>query len=118
MTRLCATVRLLMVAACLVPFTSARQVEGALAPVIPLAPSPPTNEAPAPVREEDENQRETDGKERLQASQAQRRTPIREQIASPPSAHASHRTRFSEVQVSPPVPVDHFRNGLGSPYRC
>ncbi|MCI0701600.1 MAG: hypothetical protein L0241_11005 [Planctomycetia bacterium] len=118
MTRLCAIVRLLMVATCLVPFTSARQAEGALAPVIPLAPSAPMSEAPAPVREEDENERETDGKERLQAAHTQRRAPVREQIATLPSTHASHRTRFSEVQVSPIVPVDHFCNGLGSPYRC
>jgi len=107
-----------MVAACLVPFTGARQAQGVLAPLIPLAPSTPLSEAPAPVREEDENERETaDGKERL-ASHTQRRVLVREQTGNLPAAHASHYTRFSQVQVSPPVQVDPFCNGLGSPYRC
>jgi hypothetical protein len=74
MTQLCAIVRLLMLAACLMPFTSVRQAGVALAPMLPLLPVAPAGQAPAPVNEEDE--RETaDGKERLNASQAHRRAP-------------------------------------------
>jgi hypothetical protein len=116
MVRFGAIVRFLMLAVCLVPFTSVRQAEAALAPFVPGAPSGPVNEAPAPVNEEDD-ERETDGKERL-AAQAKHRPAVREQIGSLPRATSAHPSRRSPVRTTPPVPADPFRNGLGSPYRC
>ena len=110
-----AIVRFLMLAACLVPFTSARQAMGTLAPHVPLTPGGPTNETPAPVSEDDE--RATDAKERL-AAQSKHRVAARIQVASLPRAHAAHPSRLSSVCTTPPVAADPFRNGLGTPYRC
>ena len=104
-----------MLCACLVPFTSTQRAACALAPHVPLTPGGPVNEAPAPVNEDDE--RETDGKERLTAH-AKHRPAIRTQVGSLPSAHASHPSRLSSVRTTPPIAADPFRNGLGSPYRC
>jgi hypothetical protein len=116
MVQVGAIVRFLMLAVCLVPFTSARQAAVALAPYVPLAPGGPVNEAPAPVNEEDD-ERETDGKERLTA-QAKHRPAAREQIGNLPRTRSPHPSRLSAVRTTPPVAVDPFRNGLGSPYRC
>lgn len=116
MVRFGAIVRFLMLVVCLVPFTSTRQVEIALAPYVPLAPVLPVSEAPSPVNEEDD-ERETDGKERL-AAQAKHRPPVREQIGSLPGPHTAHPSHPSPVRTTPPVAADPFRNGLGSPYRC
>ena len=111
-----AIVRFLMLSVCLVPFTSTQQTAGALAPIVPLAPGGPMNEAPAPVNEEDD-ERETDGKERLSAH-AKHRPATRTQIGSLPPAHASHPSRLYSVRTTPPTAGDPFRNGLGSPDRC
>jgi hypothetical protein len=115
MVRFGAFVRFLMLIACLVPFTSTRQAL-ALAPFVPLTPLAPTNEAPTPAPEEDD-ERETDGKERFPA-QAKYRLPIRELIDQLPQTHASHRRFPPRARTTPPVAADPFRNGLGSPYRC
>ena len=115
MVRFGALVRFLMLAACLVPFTSARQAM-TLAPFVPFTPLAPTNEAPTPAPEEDD-ERETDVKERLSA-QSKHRPPFRQLIDQFPNAHASHRRFPPRVCTTPPVAADPFRNGLGSPYRC
>ena len=114
MLRFGAIVRLLMLTACLVPFTSARQAATALAPFVPLAPAT-TAEAPAPVEEDDE--RETAGKERLSAS-AKHRPPVRELIDHLPHAHSPLLSSSLRERAAPPVAADPFCNGLGSPYRC
>ena len=116
MVRFGAIVRFLMLAVCLVPFTSARQAAAALAPYVPAAPGGPLNEAPVPVSEEDD-ERETGSKERL-AAQAKHRPATRERVGSSTGAHTAHPSRLSPVCTKPPVAVDPFRNGLGSPYRC
>jgi hypothetical protein len=109
-------VRLLMLVACLVPFSGARQAVAAVAPLVPLAPLAPSGpEAPAPLEEDDE--RETDGKERLGAS-ARHRPAAREHVATLPATHVARRAVALHVRTTPLVPVDHFRNGLGTPYRC
>ena len=110
-----AIVRFLMLSVCLVPITSTQQAACVLAPHVPLTPGGPVNEAPAPVNEDDE--RETDVKERLSAHAKHRPAP-RTQVGSLPPVHASHPSRLSDVCTSPPAAVDPFRNGLGSPYRC
>ncbi|MBN9122970.1 MAG: hypothetical protein J0I06_28170 [Planctomycetes bacterium] len=114
MVRVGAIVRFLMLAVCLVPFTSARQALAALAPHVPLTPGCPVNEVPAPVNEEDD-ERETDGKERLAAA-AKTQPATREQIGS--MLRVSHPFRRLTARTTPPIPADPFRNGLGSPYRC
>lgn len=111
-----AIVRFLMLAVCLVPFTSARQTLAILAPQVSPTPGGPTNEAPIPGGEEDD-ERETDAKERVVA-QAKHRSAAREQIGCLPRAHAAHFVHLSDVRTTPPVAADPFRNGLGSPYRC
>jgi hypothetical protein len=116
MVRFGAIVRFLMLAVCLVPFTSARQAVIALAPCVPVAPGGPLNEAPAPVNEEDD-ERETDVKERLTA-QAKHRPATGERVGNSTGAHTARPSRLSPVCTTPPGPVDPFRNGLGSPYRC
>ena len=113
MNRVGAIVCSLILAACLVPFTNTRQAAGALAPFVPLAPAAPASEEP---RGEDDA-RETDAKERLTA-QAKHRPPVRELIGTLPPAHAAHLPFTSRVRATPPVAVDPFRNGLGTPYRC
>ncbi|MBM3983635.1 MAG: hypothetical protein FJ304_25865 [Planctomycetes bacterium] len=113
MAQLGVTVRLLVLVACLVPFCGARQAVAAVAPLVPLAPSGP--EAPAPLEEDDE--RETDGKERLGAS-ARHRPAAREHVGKLPATHVARCAVILYVRTTPLVPVDHFRNGLGTPYRC
>ncbi len=117
MAQLGAIVRLLMLVACLVPFTSARQAVSAFAPFVPLTPlAAGSSEAPAPVSEEDD-ERETAGKERLSASSRQRPA-VREHVGDLQTSHASRHAHPVGVRTKPTVPVDHFRNGLGTPYRC
>ncbi len=116
MLRFGAIVRLLMLAACLVPFTSQRQAVGALSPYVPLtplAPVAPANEAP--VSEEDD-ERENDARGHS-AAPAKHRT-AREASGLLPPGFATHPTRFIRVRGTPPVAADPFCNGLGSPYRC
>jgi hypothetical protein len=113
MIRVGAIVRLLMLAACVVPFTSARQA-AAFAPNSPAVPAPTS---PAPVQEEEDTQRqeEANGKEKA-------RTP-----SPPPNrpSAASAQTLYSRPLTAPgtspapsPSPIDPFRNGLGCPFRC
>lgn len=117
MIRLGAIVRLLMLAACLVPFTSARQAVSAFAPFVPLSPLAAGNsEAPAPVSEEDD-ERETDGKERLSAC-SRHRPAAHEPVGDPRTARAARGAHSVGARTKPLVPVDHFCNGLGTPYRC
>ena len=115
MIRFGAIVRAVMLVVCLVPFTSVQQASGALAPFLPITPVSESEAPGAPVGEEDE--RETDGKER-HASASRHHTPVRELVDKLPPTHASHRIHVARIQSTPPVAVDPFRNGLGTPYRC
>ena len=116
MVRVGVIVRFLMLLACLVPFTSSRQAQGALAPYVPVAPLAPEREAPAPAGEEDD-ERETDGKERL-AAPARHRPPARDLVARLSASHPTSDARASRVRTTPAFLVDPFRNGLGTHYRC
>ena len=112
MNRVGAIVRVLMLAACLVPFTNTRQAAGALAPFVPLAPAAPVTEAPGG---EEDDERESDPSERL-TTEARHRPPVRERTDVLPPARAFHLP--PRARTAPPVPADPFRNGLGTPYRC
>src|SRR5688572_504500 len=101
MVRFGAIVRFLMLAVCLVPFTSARQTVAALAPYVPASHGGPMNEAPAPVNEEDD-ERETGSKERL-AAQAKHRPASLERIGNLFRSHSAHPSRLSPVCTTPPV---------------
>lgn len=117
MLRVGAIVRLLMLLAALAPFTSERQAQAALAPYVPLAPLAPVNEAPAPVNEEDDERETAGGKERLSAH-SRHRPPARHLVAQLSASHPRPDSRRSSVRSTPAFPVDPFRNGLGTPYRC
>jgi hypothetical protein len=112
MTRLGFIVQLFMIAACLVPFTSTRQVGALLA----LAPTAPAQNAPAPL-EDDSERSEQKGREQDRSSRPR----------LDPRAGSNRHLRALLPALGPcrclkplpgPAPVDHFRNGLGSPYRC
>ncbi len=114
MPSLGAIFRTFMLIACLVPFTSAQQAAGALAPILPVV---PVGNAPvAPVNEEDD-EREVDGKERV-SSPSRHYSPVREPVERFAPAHASNRSHLTRARAVPPVSEDPFRNGLGTPYRC
>jgi hypothetical protein len=104
--------QLLMIAACLVPFTSTRQAGALLA----LAPTTPLQNAPAP-QEDDSERSEQAGREKDRSSRPRpnlRSCSVQILHVLPP-APAQNRP----VKALPaPAPLDHFRNGLGSPYRC
>jgi hypothetical protein len=113
MTRSGLIVRLLMLSACLVPFTSARQA-GAL---FALAPTAPVPNAPTPQEDDAEREEESNGKEKQKASR-----PRLEHRAG--SGHHLDRVPPIACLCLPKKPtlishpLDPFRNGLGSPYRC
>ncbi len=105
-------VRLLMLAACLVPFTSTRQAGALLA----LAPTVPYQSTPAP-QEDDSERTEQAGREKDRSSRprlAPRSSSLQIHPVLPPASPHNQRVKA----VAAPAPVDHFRNGLGSPYRC
>lgn len=116
MVRIEAIARILMILLCLVPFTSARQVSGVIAPCAPLAPLAPVNEAPAPVSEEDDERESAKIKERI-ALHARQRPPAWQHNRLPPLAHARHHCSAHPFLTSH-FDADPFRNGLGTPYRC
>lgn len=106
--------RWLMVALCLVPFTSPRQAaafaQGPVAPV-PLPASPDSSEQ----EDDSDREEEADGKERARVGDtivpvATPRSPVVVRIAVPRRATASPNPH--------PQAIDHFRNGLGTPFRC
>jgi hypothetical protein len=112
MTRFGFIVQLFMIAACLVPFTSTRQVGALLA----LAPTAPAQNAPAP-QEDDTERTEQNGREKdrsLRLRLDSRSGSNHRLLAVPPVHGSSPRLK----PVAGLAPVDHFRNGLGSPYLC
>lgn len=115
--------RLLVLAVCLVPFTSSQQARGALAPFLPLTPVL-TSEIPvAPNNEEEEEREERGGREEANGKERQAplsRVPVldREFAVLLPSLRAPHRPHVTKPRTTPPVAADPFRNGLGTPYRC
>lgn len=114
MVRVGAIVRLLMLVACLVPFTSPRQASAAFAPSSAALPAPVESERP---------QEETDT-QRLEEEVAVKAgvRAVQPRTDSPPGSLTfafPNLAPFSRLSaVSTPVRVDPFRNGLGSPYRC
>jgi hypothetical protein len=113
MTGVGAIVRLLMLAACLVPFTSTRQA-AVFALTSPVSPAPTS---PAPVSEEEETERlpEVAAKEKTRRSGPPAGRPSAVS-ARPPHAHPS--TTPNTFPTRSPSPIDPFRNGLGCPFRC
>jgi len=113
MTQLGYTVRFLMLAACLVPFTSIRQVGAILA----LKPAVPTQTAP--LSQEDDTEREEQPGSRERASHLRLDGPLPDQqllsVLAPVLTPDSSDSRSARPA---PAPLDPFRNGLGSPYRC
>jgi hypothetical protein len=113
MARLGLIVRLLMLAACLVPFTSTRQAGALLA----LAPSVPVQDSPAPQEDDSEREEESSGKEKQKASRMRlehRAGSGQHHDRVPPTAAPSLPKKPTHILH----PLDPFRNGLGSPYRC
>lgn len=113
MPTLGAILRFLMLAACLVPFTSAQQALGALAPVLPATPAPAPD---APAHEEEDEREEPDGTERNTAP-SRFRAHAREHVGTLPAIRHTPRTHLTAPRPAP-VAADPFRNGLGAPYRC
>ena len=112
MSRIGFIVRLLMLAACFVPFTSTRQAGALLA----LAPTVPIQNAPAP-QEDDSERTQQVGREKDRSSRP-RLNPNSWSLRISPFPSLTHSHNRPATAVSAPVPLDHFRNGLGSPYRC
>jgi hypothetical protein len=114
MTRLGATLRLLAILLCLVPFTSARQAVGKGAP--PASAAGPGSESPAPAGEEDDEREAAGAKERL-VSQPRHRPPLGGRSGTLPLLRPA-RASPAHGRPASPFDADPFRNGLGSPYRC
>ena len=112
MLRVAELVRLLMILACVLPFPAARQVVLVCAPGVPLAPG---SEREAPGGEEDDERSTADA--RLSSQQSARRT-ARPPAGCLPPGHVSHPTHRARAGLPAPAPLDPFRNGLGTHYRC
>ena len=113
MARIGAIVRLLMLAAGLVPFTSTRQAVAFLS-TQPTSSAAPTAPASVPEEEETERGKEPAGKEKARkfAPPSRPASPPRRPVYSRPSAcHAA-------LAIASPALIDPFRNGLGCPFRC
>jgi hypothetical protein len=113
MTHLGFVIRLLMLAVCLVPFTNIRQV-GAILALKPVAPA-----QTAPMSQEDDSEREEQpgGRERASHLRLEGQLPDEQLLyVLPPVLIAGASTIRSARRA--PSPLDPFRNGLGSPYRC
>lgn len=112
MTRFGFIVRLFMFSACLVPFTSTRQAEALLA----LAPTAPIQTAPAP-QEDDSERVEQAGREKERTTRP-RLGLLSGNDRAPHLVPLAPRFKHRLKAIAGPAPLDHFRNGLGSPYRC
>jgi hypothetical protein len=103
-------VQFFMLAACLVPFTSVRQAGALLA----LAPTVPLQSAPTP-QEDDSERVEPAGRDKERVSRLDTRAAsARSQRTIAPTVRPNPALTSLAARVS----VDHFRNGLGSPYLC
>lgn len=113
MTRAGTIVRIVMIAACLVPFTNIRQVGAALAfkPTLPVQ-TAPTSEEDDSEREEQAGSRERAVQPRLDRNECDQRA----LFVFPPGSTLALFRLPGTLPVS--SPLDHFHNGLGSPYRC
>jgi hypothetical protein len=114
MTQLGVIVRLLMLVACLVPFTSIRQAAAVLA----VRTSAPIQNAPAP-QEDDSERTEQAGreKERITRPRVDHRSGSGRMFCLLSPVGSMNPTTAPRALPTPP-PLDHFRNGLGTPYRC
>jgi hypothetical protein len=121
MSRVGAAIRLLMLAACLVPFTSPRAAAAALAlappPAAPL-PAPADGPAESEQAPEDDTEREEQAGGSKHAARAAH--PAAGRPSAPSAGHAfpTRSPTISAPAEFPRVAADPFRNGLGSPYRC
>ena len=113
MTRVGVIVRLLMLLACAVPFTSARQ---AWAAINPKAATPASPAPFVPIQEEEDTEREeaAGGKEKARTSPP----PHHPRAVRFQTLHSGHAPRLLTVIPTSPAPIDPFRNGLGCPFRC
>ena len=110
MKRFGVIVQFFMLAACLVPFTSTRQAGALLA----LAPTVPIQSAPTP-QEDDSERVEPAGRDKERLSRLDSRAgSARVQRTIAPNTQPNPALKSLAARV----PVDHFRNGLGSPYLC
>jgi len=108
--RLGLIVRLLMLTACLVPFTSARQVAAVALPVpAPIVPAVPQEE------EDTEREEQTAAKVRARASTPPSHRP---RAALGTNRDSDPGRTLLTVVASSPAKADPFRNGLGCPFRC
>ena len=110
MNRIRFIVKVFMLVACIVPFTGTRQVGALLA----LNPTVPIQSVPAP-QEDDSERSEQVGKVRLARLRLDHRLGARGMDHLLPPVH---RPQSPIKTVARSLPVDHFNNGLGSPYRC
>jgi hypothetical protein len=114
------TLRLLMVAACALPFATPKKF------AILLGMPPPSfslggGRIPAaPLTEEDESEREEEVKAREASSRPERRADI-----SRKQSRGNSRLSFKQRPIDlslfaalRPTAADPFRNGLGTPFRC
>lgn len=112
MTQLGAIVRLIMLAACLVPFTNIRQVGAVLA----FKPALPVQTAPQPQEDDSEREEEV-SKLRVSNLRLEKQLPDDQLLYTLPPI-LSLGPPAGWATCSAPSPLDPFRNGLGSPYRC
>ena len=110
MSRIGFIVKVFMLVACIVPFTSTRQAGALLA----LNPTVPVQNVPAP-QEDDSERSEQVGKIRITRLRLDHRLGVRGLVHLLPPVH---RPQSPIETISRSLPVDHFNNGLGSPYRC
>lgn len=110
MSRIGFIVKVFMLVACIVPFTSTRQAGALLA----LNPTVPVQNVPAP-QEDDSERSEQLGKVRMARLRLDYRLSARGLVHLLPPVH---RPQCSIKTMGRALPVDHFNNGLGSPYRC
>ena len=113
-TTLMLTLRLLVAVGCLVPFSGARAIASALGfapPATALVGQHPST----PGNEEEETERAESAKEAIS------RTDRRSDRPDSPGRVFTVTPFGKPLAVHPipcPAPLDPFRNGLGSPYRC
>lgn len=105
--------RWLMVALCLVPFTNPRQ----------LAAFAQGSVAPAPLPTSLDSSEQEDDTDREEEANSKARTRVNDTILPFPSPRSPvvRLAILRRVTIRPnphPLAIDHFRNGLGTPFRC
>lgn len=108
------TLRLLLAVGCLVSFSGSRAIASALR-VAPPATALGGQFPSTPVNEEEETERAESAKEAISRTDRRSdRSDLRGRgFPAPPFGKP-----LAVHPISCPTPLDPFRNGLGSPYRC